>query len=204
MPHQIDELILKIRELEEEIEAEFKKKREDFKFTIEKKRVRFAEEVAQAQRRFRTGVLRYLREVPLLSVLVAPVIYAGVVPFLIMDFFIFIYQSVCFPVYGIPKVKRSDYLVFDRADLPYLNVFEKVGCYYCSYANGFIGYVREIAARTEQYFCPIKHARRILAAHERYPRFFEYGDAESYVLGLTRLRKQFEDDAKKPDKGGGK
>jgi hypothetical protein len=203
VPHQIDELILKIRELEEEIEAEFKKKREDFHFTIEKKRVRFAEEVAQAQRRFRTGVLRYLREVPLLSILVSPVIYAGVIPFLIMDFFIFIYQSVCFPVYGIPKVKRSEYLVFDRADLHYLNIFEKAGCFYCSYVNGFIGYMREIAARTEQYFCPIKHARRILAAHERYPRFFEYGDAESYILGLTRLRKQFEDDAKKTEKWGG-
>lgn len=204
MSHQIDELVLKIRELEEELEAEFKKKREDFQFIIEKKRVHFAEEVARQQRRLRTGVYRYFREIPLLSLLVAPVIYAGVVPFLIMDFFIFIYQSVCFPVYGIPKVKRSDYLVFDRADLPYLNVFEKVGCFYCSYANGFIGYVREIAARTEQYFCPIKHARRILAAHERYPRFFEYGDSESYILGLERLRKQFLEDAKKKDNGGEK
>jgi len=40
------------------------------------------------------------------------------------------------------------------------------------YENGLAGYFREIAARTEQYWCPIKHARRIKAAHGRYPRFF--------------------------------
>jgi len=83
---------------------------------------------------------------------------------------------------------RSDYLVLDRGDLPYLNILERFNCFYCGYANGLMGYAREISARTEQYFCPIKHARRILAAHEHYPSFFEYGDAESYRLGLERLR----------------
>jgi hypothetical protein len=138
--------------------------------------------------------LRYIIDIPLLSILVAPVIYAGIVPFMLMDLFLFIYQSVCFPVYGIPKVRRSDYMVFDREDLPYLNTIEKYGCFYCAYANGLAGFVREIAARTEQYFCPIKHARRIIAAHERYPRFFDHGDAESYAKGLERLRKEFGED----------
>jgi hypothetical protein len=59
---------------------------------------------------------------------------------------------------------------------------------YCGYANGVAGYFREVSARTEQYWCPIKHARRIVAAHDRYPGFFEYGDSESYRLGLERLR----------------
>jgi hypothetical protein len=194
VPQQIDELILKLKALEEELEAEFEKKRVDFNFVIGEKRVRFAEEVARQQCRLRTGILRYIIDIPLLSILVAPVIYAGIVPFMLMDLFLFIYQSVCFPVYGIPKVRRSDYMVFDREDLPYLNTVEKYGCFYCAYANGLAGFVREIAARTEQYFCPIKHARRIIAAHERYPRFFEHGDAESYAKGLERLRKEFGED----------
>jgi hypothetical protein len=194
VPQQIDELILKLKALEEELEAEFEKKRVDFNFVIGEKRVRFAEEVARQQCRLRTGILRYIIDIPLLSILVAPVIYAGIVPFMLMDLFLFIYQSVCFPVYGIPKVRRSDYMVFDREDLPYLNTIEKYGCFYCAYANGLAGFVREIAARTEQYFCPIKHARRIIAAHERYPRFFEHGDAESYAKGLERLRKEFGED----------
>jgi len=200
MPHQIDELILKIKALEEELETEFEKKRTDFKFVIGEKRVRFAEEVARQQCRLRTGMLRYIIDIPLLSVLVAPIIYAGIVPFLLMDLFLFLYQSVCFPVYGIPKVRRSDYMVFDREDLPYLNTIEKYGCFYCAYANGLAGFVREIAARTEQYFCPIKHARRIIAAHDRYPRFFEHGDAESYIKGLERLRNEYGDDKDPSDK----
>jgi hypothetical protein len=107
---------------------------------------------------------------------------------LLLDLFLWIYQSICFPVYHIPKVKRSEYLALDRGDLPYLNLVEKLNCGYCGYANGLASYFREITARTEQYWCPIKHARRIQAAHNRYPTFFEYGDAESYRLGLERLR----------------
>jgi hypothetical protein len=88
-------------------------------------------------------------------------------------------------------------LIFDREDLPYLNIIEKFNCFYCSYGNGVMGYGREIAARTEQYWCPIKHARRIKAAHERYPRFFEFGDAGSYLKGLERLRAELKTTGKK-------
>jgi hypothetical protein len=188
----IDDLILRIKELQEELEVEFKKKREEFQFIIEKKRVRFAEEVARRQRRLKTGILRYLVRARLLNLMTAPVIYAGLVPFALLDLFLNLYQAVCFPIYGIPKVKRSEYLVFDREDLPYLNVIEKLNCFYCSYGNGLMAFGREMAARTEQYWCPIKHARRIKAAHDRYPRFFEYGDAESFRKGLERLRKEYE------------
>jgi hypothetical protein len=34
-----------------------------------------------------------------------------------------------------------------------------------------MGYMAEILARTEQYFCPIKHARKSLGTHSRYKRF---------------------------------
>jgi hypothetical protein len=194
MNRQIDELILRIKTLEEELEAELKKKRDEFQFIIDEKRVRFAEEVAKQQRRFKTGLFRYLIESRPLNVLTAPLIYAGFVPFILMDVFITLYQTVCFTIYGIPKVKRSEYMVFDREDLPYLNIVEKFNCFYCSYGNGLAAYFREIAARTEQYWCPIKHARRIRSAHSRYPRFFEFGDAESYLKGLERIREEFKSD----------
>ncbi|MBJ6724148.1 hypothetical protein [Geomesophilobacter sediminis] len=188
MTPSIDELIRRIHELEEELEVEYRQKREQFDFIIKEKRIRFAEEVARQQRRLKTGLLRYLLDARLLNILTAPIIYLGFLPFVLLDFFFTTYQWICFPIYQISKVKRSDYLIFDRADLPYLNVIEKFNCFYCSYGNGLAGYFREIAARTEQYWCPIKHARRIRAAHGRYPRFFEFGDAESYVKGLERLR----------------
>jgi len=191
LTQQIDDLIRRIKELQEELENEFKLKREEFHFIIEEKRVRFAEEVARQQRRFKTGWFRYVIQAKPLNLLTAPIIYAGFVPFLLLDLFLWFYQSLCFPIYGIPKVMRAEYLTFDREDLPYLNAIEKFNCFYCSYGNGMMAYGREITSRTEQYWCPIKHARRIKAAHERYPRFFEYGDAESYQKGLERIRQEY-------------
>ena len=41
-------------------------------------------------------------------VLTAPVIYAGILPFALLDLFVGIYQAVCFPIYGIAKVKRGE------------------------------------------------------------------------------------------------
>jgi hypothetical protein len=196
MNQTIDELIRKVQLLEDELEVEYRRKREDFEFIIKEKRVQFAEEVACQQRRLKAGLVSYLLDAHPLNILTAPVIYCGFLPFVVLDLFFTLYLAICFPIYGIPKVRRADYFQFDRQDLPYLNVIEKFNCFYCSYANGLASYAREIAARTEQYWCPIKHARRIRAAHDRYPRFFEYGDAESYKKGLERLRQELEQVAK--------
>ncbi|HEY5506508.1 MAG TPA: hypothetical protein VIK83_03360 [Coriobacteriia bacterium] len=185
---RIDELIEQIKGLESEIQIEFDKKREDFAFELDDRRVRFSRELVALQRGAKVGLFRYLTGASLLSWLVAPVIYSGWVPMLLLDGFLWGYQSICFPAYHITKVRRSDYVILDRGDLPYLNALEKLNCFYCGYANGLMGYAREVAARTEQFFCPIKHARRILGAHDRYPSFFEYGDADSFRLGLERLQ----------------
>jgi hypothetical protein len=81
-------------------------------------------------------------------------------------------------------------MIFDRRYLAYLNALEKLNCAYCSYANGLIGYVREIASRTEQYWCPIKHARKLVAAHPRYASFADFGDAEGYQAQIQALNEQ--------------
>lgn len=107
-----------------------------------------------------------------------------------LDFFIFFYQRICFPVYGIPFVKRNDYISLDRHRLGYLNFVEKVNCDYCGYFNGLIAYSREVASRTEQYFCPIRHAARTKGVHSRYADFFAYGDATAYQKKLNELRAQ--------------
>jgi hypothetical protein len=187
MPNTIDELLARIRNLQDEIEEEYRKARNDFDL----KRTQLAEEFLRQQRRYKVGLLRFLVRTRPLVALTAPLIYAGWIPFLLMDLFVTIYQAICFPIYRIPRVRRADYMVFDRAGLPYLNAIEKFNCFYCSYGNGVAAYTREVAARTEQYWCPIKHARRIHAAHECYPGFFEHGDAEAFRRGLERLRKQY-------------
>ena len=90
---------------------------------------------------------------------------------------------------GIVKVARSEYFAFDRGQLVYLNPIEKINCTYCAYTNGFIAYAQEIVARTEQYWCPIKHARRLLGSHPHYAGFIDFGDAEVYRRELDALRK---------------
>ncbi len=189
MKDRIDELLGRIRALQDELDAEYRQTREEWA----RRRADLADELVRQQRRYKTGLLRYLLRSRALVILTAPVIYIGWVPFALMDLFVTLYQWICFPVYRIPRVRRGDYVVFDRADLPYLNLIEKFNCLYCSYGNGVAAYTREVAARTEQYWCPIKHARHIRAAHDRYPRFFDHGDAEAYRQGLNRLRRQYGD-----------
>lgn len=187
MNKNIDELLLRIDGLQDELEEEYRKAREEWA----RKKTELAEDFLHQQRRYKTGLFRFLLRSRLLVALTAPVIYIGWIPFLLMDLFVTVYQGICFPIYRIPKVKRADCLIFDRGELPYLNAIEKFNCFYCAYGNGIAAYTREVAARTEQYWCPIKHARRISAAHARYPDFFDYGDAEAYSQGLNRLRRQY-------------
>lgn len=121
-------------------------------------------------------------------IITAPIIYSLIIPLFLLDIFMSIYQAICFPIYKIPKVRRSDYFVFDRLSLDYLNGIQKMNCAYCSYGNGVIAFGREIAARSEQYWCPIKHARKIKGAHKRYPVFMDFGDGEKYREALEDIR----------------
>ena len=142
--------------------------------------VMFSLEDLIEHRLHRISSWKHLRNTKLLVIVSSPLIYACVLPFLLVDASVALYQFVCFPIYGIPKVPRKDYLVFDRGALAYLNTIEKVGCIYCSYANGLLGLITEIAARTEQHFCPIKHAHRLVTTPSRYAKYLSYGDARAY------------------------
>ena len=188
MNPQVAALIDKMRSVEAELEAELAKHRAELRIGLEKGRAIFEEEILRRHRELKTRLSAYLLAARPLVVITAPVIYSVIVPLVLLDLFVTVYQAVCFPVYGIPKVRRRDYLVFDRHHLAYLNALEKLNCAYCSYANGLIAYVREIASRTEEYWCPIKHARRLIGTHAYYATFEDYGDAEGYRRRLEELR----------------
>jgi hypothetical protein len=172
------------------LEAELAQRRAELRVGLEKGRAYFEQEVLRRHRELRTRLSRYLLNASPWVVLSAPVIYALFVPLVLLDLCVMLYQAICFPAYGIEKVRRRDYLVFDRHHLAYLNALEKLNCAYCSYANGMIAYVREVAARTEQYWCPIKHARRVIGAHPRYAMFEDYGDAEGYRRRIAQMQEE--------------
>jgi hypothetical protein len=174
-----------IEKLEEEIKSEF--------YELRNGKIWFSEEIKRKQRRLKTSLVRYVLQSRILAILTAPFIYACIIPFALLDLFVSTYQAVCFPVYGIPKARRRDYMAIDRNRLRYLNALEGLNCMYCSYANGLLAYVVEIAGRTEQHWCPIKHARRVQHVHDRYAHFLPYGDASAYREEIDKVRDDFKD-----------
>jgi hypothetical protein len=190
MNTKIEALLETIREMEHEIELELQRRRAGLKADFDAQRVRFEQEVLAQQKRFKMGVLKYLLSSDLKSLLSAPLIYAVFFPMVLLDLFVWVYQWVCFPLYGLARVKRADYFVFDRVHLGYLNIIEKINCAYCSYGNGLMAYAREVVGQTEQYWCPIKHARKVLHAHPYYMGFVDFGDAQAYRDQLEPLRAQ--------------
>jgi hypothetical protein len=132
---------------------------------------------------------RYVAGGDVRTLLSAPFVYSIVVPMAIVDVWVSAYQAFCFRLWRIPRVPRRPYLVFDRQHLPYLNGLERLNCVFCGYANGVIAFVREVAARTEQYWCPIHHRRAVPDPHSRYPFFVAYGDADAYRHDLPALRR---------------
>jgi len=181
-------LLGKIKEFEDELKEGLNTRRGALHLRVHNGKIAFERAVVQRHRELKVHLLKYILGARPLILITSPLIYGVVVPFVLLDIAVSVYQAVCFPIYGIDKVKRADYFVFDRAQLGYLNGLEKLNCAYCSYGNGLIAYVREIAARTEQYWCPIKHAKQLKAAHTHYRNFVEFGDAEGYREHLEPLR----------------
>ncbi len=193
MNSRLNEILEEIRELEKRVQAEMRLREEELKYRVSEGRVIFEREILELHKKIAGSLLFYIIKAPLLTVLSAPVIYAMIVPALFMDLGLWIYQTVCFPVYGIPKVKRSDHIILDRHYLKYLNFLERLNCDYCSYFNGLSSYAMEIAARTEQYWCPVKHASGKAQRHSRAHLFADYGDAEAYRTKLAELRRQLKE-----------
>lgn len=188
MSDRIKQLVEQIKQLEEDLTEELHQQEDALLFELKGKKVKFERSVKQAHRKLKEGIIPWLFGVRPRNLITAPLIYSMIIPLLLSDLCITIYQAICFPIYKIKKVRRSDYLIFDRHHLAYLNIIEKFHCLYCAYANGIIAYIREIIGQTEQYFCPIKHARKVLEHHPYYRNFIPYGEAERYHEKLEEYR----------------
>ena len=194
MSRRIDEILQTMKNLEDELRNELIASQEELSYTIEKHRVNFEKEIIAKHKKRVENVFKYLAHTPPKHLITAPVIYSLVIPGVLLDFFVTFYQLICFPVYKIEKVKRSDYIIIDRHYLRYLNIIEKINCVYCGYMNGLFAYVSEVSARTEQYWCPIKHANQSKAIHSKYKNFIDYGDAERYLTERQELRQQLQEE----------
>ena len=185
MTERMHDLASEIIHLQGELDREIEARRKQLGAVLSECIGEFEHGVVVEHRRLKVSVGRFLAQSEFLTTITAPVIYSLIVPLLLVDIWISLFQAICFRAYGITRVRRSEYIVFGRQHLAYLNSIEAVNCLFCAYANGLIAYAREIGSRTEQYWCPIKHALRIPDAHLRYFQFLEYGDADGDRARLT-------------------
>lgn len=188
MKERVRELLREIHQREEELEEAIKSREIEFFYRLDGRKVKFERAAKLAQKKLKVGIFRWLRQSELRNVVTAPVIYSMIVPFVVLDLTITMYQWICFPLYRVSRVRRGRFIVIDRHRLSYLNSIEKLNCVFCGYVNGLVGYAREIVARTEQYWCPVKHASKILQPHRRYTRFADFGDPEDYHESIPRQR----------------
>ena len=191
--NKLEEIITEIKQLEQELLRELQKKQDEYLYIIDGKRVKFEAETRRYHRTLATKIHTYFANASISNILTLPIIWFCLVPALFLDIVVSFYHSICFRVYDIPRVRRSDYIVIDRQSLQYLNWIEKVNCVFCSYFNGLSAWVQEIAARTEQYWCPIKHARKLSTIHSRYHKFLAYGDSVDYQKKFEQIRRDFND-----------
>ncbi len=188
MNDRIQNLLNQMAAIEDELCTAVGEQQTSMFFQIKGKRIEFERSVGEAHKKFKKGFFLWLVTNQPQNLITGPIIYAMIIPFVMLDVCVSFYQMTCFPIYKIAKVKRADYIVLDRQHLHYLNWIEKFHCTYCAYGTGLIAYMSEIVTRTEQYFCPIKHARKMLGTHAHYAKFLDYGDAKDYQAKFVEFR----------------
>jgi hypothetical protein len=180
MDSKIKLLHQKIDELEIALQKEYAQLADKYGFSINQKRVEFLEKIRDRNRTFRIPAWKYAIPVNVRHVLSLPFIYMMIVPTVILDFFLTAYNWIALPLFRIPVVKRSEYIVYDRQFLDYLNWIQKIHCIYCTYVNGVFAYGVEIGGRTERYWCPIKAANKPQVHNNWYQDYADYGNPEEW------------------------
>ena len=137
------------------------------------------------------GLIALIKRSRLINLVTGPVIYSMVFPIAILDICISAYQYICFPVYKIKKFKRSDYIIFDRQELRYLDWVSKFHCTYCAYGVGVIDFSKAVIGATEAYFCPIKHDKKNEIINRKIPPYIEFNEPDNFEFDRQlELRRQ--------------
>lgn len=162
----------------QELKKEYTKLMSKYSFSFESWKIKFTKEKKEEDKRKKESFWQSFLWITFREILSIPFIYSMIIPVLFLDIFMFIYQQTAIRLYWIPLVKRRDYITYDRKELAYLNWIQKFNCLYCAYVNWFLSYAVEIAWRTEKYWCPIKHAKKMSWWHQWQRYFADYWDVE--------------------------
>ncbi len=180
MNDTIREILAKIESLNTDLKEEYERLATKYGFHLQKKKVIFLEEFRRRNKSYKLPSWKYVIPTSIRHLLSIPFIYGVFIPAVLFDISITIYQWITFPLYHIPRVKRSEFFIYERRFLDYLNLVQKINCLYCSYFNGLAAYTVEIGSRTERYWCPIKSAHKPKFSHGWYRDFADYGSPEAW------------------------
>ncbi len=180
MKSKINAILKEIEAKKDELLIEYDKLKDKYDFSFSKWKIIFTKKAKEYNKKFKDNLFKYILTIQIRHLLSIPFIYIVFFPVVLLDIFIFIYQQVCFRLYGIEIVKRKDYITYDRRFLDYLNIIQKFNCIYCSYVNWFASYATEVIGRTERYWCPIKNAHKTKWWHNWQKEFADYWDAEEF------------------------
>ena len=174
--NRISEILEEIENKKLELLKEYEKLKKRYDFSFEKGKIRFSSAAKKYQKKFKIPLPKYFLKPVFRHALSIPFIYSMIIPAVILDIFLFVFQQTALRLYRVPLVRRRDYLNLDRRHLEYLNIMQKFNCIYCSYINGLFAFAVEVAGRTEKYWCPIKSARPKTWEHNWEKHFSDYGD----------------------------
>jgi hypothetical protein len=117
MNSRIRQILDQMSALEDELQQAVQEQRSHLRYQFEGKRVVFEQAIKDAHRRVKQGVFRWFISIRPQNFLTMPIIYGMAIPLLLFDLFVSVYQLICFPVYGIARVKRAKYFVLDHRHL---------------------------------------------------------------------------------------
>ncbi len=113
----------------------------------------------------------------LMDMIAAFSVYSCFLPLLLLDVFIWQFQTLYFRIKEIPLIERRRYVIIDRYQLAKLTIFQKINCMYCEYANGVVAYAKAVVNQMELYSCAIKHSHHPLG-QDHQKDFFEREEFE--------------------------
>ena len=180
MKSKINKILEDINNKKQELIVEYEKAKEKYGFKIVWRKIIWNSWKETELKKSRKSAWDTIFSATVREIISFPFIWFMLIPTIILDICLFIYQNTAIRLYKIPLAKRSDYIVFDRKQLAYLNWIQKLDCIYCSYVNWLFQYAVEVAGRTEKYWCPIKHARKKSWTHDWEEHFADYWDVEGF------------------------
>ncbi len=114
MLSKIGEILKRMEELKSQLQSEYEALMERYDYAVENRKIVFSEKAKRFQKDVREGVFHYLLSAEIRHLLSIPFIYAMIVPTIVLDLFLTVFQFTAFPLYGIERVRRSDHILFDR------------------------------------------------------------------------------------------